>query len=186
MASLNKVTIIGRLGKDPELRYTQNQTPVCSLSVATTEYRGQGTEKQEHTEWHRITVFGRQAENISKYLSKGSLAYYEGRLRTSSWEDQAGQKKYSTDIIANNVQFLGAKQYNGTSQPSQYSSAPDNGGGFPMPKTAPPTDGPYGNINTTNETATTRHRADAEAEKLPVIYDDPASEGVNEQDSLPF
>ena len=107
MASVNKVMVMGRLGQDPELRYTQNQTAVCSLNVATTEFKqGQDGQREEMTEWHRIVVWGKQAENASKYLAKGRGIFVEGRLSTRSWEDQNGQKRYTTEIVANNVQFL--------------------------------------------------------------------------------
>ena len=150
MASVNKVMVMGRLGQDPELRYTQNQTAVCSLNVATTEFRmAQDGQRQEMTEWHRVVVWGKQAENASKYLAKGRGVFIEGRLQTRSWEDQNGQKRYTTEIVANNVQFLPQGQPQGQSNQvngaqssstngqtgSNYSAggfAPaDNGGGFP-------------------------------------------------------
>lgn len=109
MASVNKVIIMGNLGQDPELRYTTNQTPVATLSLATTDYRkAPDGSRQEMTEWHRIVVWGKQAENCSKYLSKGRPVFVEGRLQTRSWEDQNGNKRYSTEVVAQNVQFLGA------------------------------------------------------------------------------
>ncbi len=98
---------MGNLGQDPELRYTQNQTAVCSLNIATTEFRmGQDGQRQEMTEWHRVVVWGKQAENASKYLAKGRGVFVEGKLQTRSWEDQNGQKRFTTEIVANNVQFL--------------------------------------------------------------------------------
>tara|TARA_B100000941_G_C28298698_1_gene445347 strand:+ start:118 stop:615 length:498 start_codon:yes stop_codon:yes gene_type:complete len=108
MSSLNKALILGRLGQDPELRYTANQTPVVSLNLATSEYRPATAngEKQEHTEWHRVIVWGRQAENCAKYLKKGRAVFVEGRLQTRSWDDKNGQKRYTTEISASNVQFL--------------------------------------------------------------------------------
>ncbi|MBI2603370.1 MAG: single-stranded DNA-binding protein [Deltaproteobacteria bacterium] len=106
MASLNRVMIMGRLGFDPEMRYTANQTPVASLRVATTEVWNRDGKRQEQTEWHRVVVWGRQAENCSKYLSKGRSVLIEGRLQTRAWDDKNGQKRYTTEIIANNVQFL--------------------------------------------------------------------------------
>lgn len=109
MSSLNKVMILGRLGQDPEMRYTQNQTPVVNLSVATSEYRKDNVgEKNEFTEWHKIVVFSKQAENCQKYLSKGSQVFIEGKLQTRSW-DKDGEKRYSTEIVAQNVQFVGSK-----------------------------------------------------------------------------
>jgi single-strand DNA-binding protein len=110
MASVNKVTIIGNLGRDPELRFTQGGTAVCNLNIATTRvYKDKSDEKVEETEWHRVTVWGKTAENCNKFLSKGKQAYVEGRLKTSSYEDKDGVKKYSTEIVADQVLFLGSK-----------------------------------------------------------------------------
>jgi single-strand DNA-binding protein len=107
LASVNKVIIVGNLGKDPELRYTQSGVAFCNISVATADqWTNQGGQRQEKTEWHRITVWKKQAENCAKYLRKGSSAYIEGRLQTRSWEE-SGQKRYSTDIVAEVVKFLG-------------------------------------------------------------------------------
>jgi single-strand DNA-binding protein len=104
---LNKVMIIGRLGRDPELRYTQSGSPVANLSVATDEsYTGADGNKVERTEWHRVVVFQRAAENCANYLAKGSLVYVEGNLQTRKWQDQQGQDRYSTEIKAQRVQFL--------------------------------------------------------------------------------
>lgn len=108
MASFNRVVIMGNLGQDPELRYTQSQTPVCTLNVATTDYRnGPDGQRQEFTDWHRVVVWSKQAENCAKYLSKGRSVLVEGRLQTRSWEDKQGQKRYITEIVANTVQFVG-------------------------------------------------------------------------------
>lgn len=111
MASLNRVVIMGNLGQDPELRHTQSQVPVCTLSVATTDYRtGQDGQRQEFTEWHRVVVWNKQAENCAKYLAKGRTVLVEGRLQTRSWEDKQGQKRYMTEIVASNVQFVGGNR----------------------------------------------------------------------------
>lgn len=108
MASVNKVIIIGNLGQDPELRYTPTGTAVCTLNVATTEVRTDNGNRQEKTEWHRIVVWSKQAENCAKYLAKGRTVFVEGRLQTRSWDDQqSGQKRYATEIVAQNVQFIG-------------------------------------------------------------------------------
>lgn len=115
MASLNRVMILGRLGADPELRYTQNQTAVATLSVATTEFWTKDGQRQEQTEWHRVIVWNRQAENCCKYLSKGRSVFVEGKVQTRSWEDKGGQKRYTTEIIANNIQFVGYEGNNGAS-----------------------------------------------------------------------
>lgn len=125
MSGVNKVIVIGNLGSDPDLKHTQGGTPVCRLSVATTRtWNNQQTnERQQETEWHRITVWGKQAENCEKYLSKGRQVYVEGRLRTSSY-DKDGVKHYSTEIVADQVQFLGGKEGGGGAQGNG-----DNGGG---------------------------------------------------------
>jgi single-strand DNA-binding protein len=108
MASFNKVIIVGNLGQDPELRYTNNQTPVVTLSVATTDVRtDREGNRNEQTEWHRVIVWNKQAENCAKYLAKGRTVCVEGRLQTRSWEDKTGAKRYTTEIVAQNIQFLG-------------------------------------------------------------------------------
>jgi single-strand DNA-binding protein len=108
MASVNKVILIGNLGADPELKYTPSNRPLCNLSVATNEvFKDKSGQRQERTEWHRVTVWGEQAEACSKYLAKGRSVYVEGRLQTRSWDDKEGKKRYSTDIVADRVQFLG-------------------------------------------------------------------------------
>jgi single-strand DNA-binding protein len=110
MSSLNKAMIIGRLGADPEVRYTQSNTAVATLSVATTErYKDRNGEQQESTEWHRIVAWGRLAEICQEYLKKGSLAYFEGPIQTRQWEDKDGQKKYTTEIKALNMQMLDSR-----------------------------------------------------------------------------
>jgi single-strand DNA-binding protein len=107
---VNKVILIGNLGRDPELRYTQGSTAVCQLSVATTRsYTGKSGDRVEETEWHRVVVWGKQAEFCNQYLTKGRQVYVEGRLRTRSYEDKDGVKKYSTEINADTVQFLGGR-----------------------------------------------------------------------------
>ncbi len=109
---INKVILIGNLGRDPEVRYTQAGQAVAQLNLATTRtWTDKGGEKQEETDWHRISVWGKQAEHCKQYLSKGRQVYIEGRLKTSSYE-QDGIKKYSTEIVAQNVQFLGSKADN--------------------------------------------------------------------------
>jgi single-strand DNA-binding protein len=108
MSGVNKVIIVGRLGTDPEQRAVGTGT-VTKLSVATSEnWVDKEGKKQERTEWHRVVVWGRLAEICGKHLSKGRQVYIEGRLQTRSWEDQQGQKKYSTEIVASTVQFLGS------------------------------------------------------------------------------
>lgn len=129
MASVNRVMIMGNLGQDPELRYTQNQNAVVTLNVATTDVRNSADgQKQEITEWHRIVVWGKQAENCAKYLSKGRPVFIEGRLQTRAWEDKQGQKRYTTEIVAQNVQFLGGRDQ-GASQQAGHVGAQSHGGG---------------------------------------------------------
>ena len=111
MASgVNKVILVGNLGADPDMRYTPSGSGVCELRVATNEsWTDKSGQRQERTEWHRVVVWGKRAETCSKYLSKGRLVYVEGRLRTRSWDDRDGNKRYTTEVIANDVQFLGGR-----------------------------------------------------------------------------
>lgn len=108
--SVNKVILLGRLGQDPELKHTPSGTAVCNLSIATTESwndKNSG-QKQEKTEWHRVVMFGKIAELSNQYLKKGSQAFVEGKLQTRSWEDKDGNKRYTTEINAMSVQFIGS------------------------------------------------------------------------------
>ena len=106
--SINKVFLLGNLGADPEIRYTQAQVPVCTFRIATSDRRKSNDgEWEEHTEWHSIVTFGKQAENCKQYLSKGKRALVEGKLQTNKWQDQDGKDRYKTEIIASNVQFMG-------------------------------------------------------------------------------
>ena len=117
MSGVNKVIIIGRLGADPEVKTVSGGQTVARLSVATSEnWTDREGQKQERTEWHKVVVWGKLAELCGKYLSKGRQAYIEGRLQTRSWEDQQGQKRYATEIVANTVQFLGGGAGAGTGQ----------------------------------------------------------------------
>lgn len=122
---LNKVMLIGNLGADPELRYSQGGGAIMNLRIATTErYVTKGGEKQERTEWHRVVMFGTRADALNKYLSKGQTVYIEGRLQTRSWEDKDGNKRYSTEVVANDLLFLGGGRGRGAG-----GEAPDGGGG---------------------------------------------------------
>ena len=106
--SVNKVIILGRLGQDPELKYTPGGAAVCNFSLATSEnWTDKSGQKQEKTEWHRIVVWGKLAELCNQYLTKGRQAFVEGKLQTRSWDDNNGQKKYMTEINATTVQFIG-------------------------------------------------------------------------------
>ena len=114
MASLNKVIIIGHLGRDPESRYMPSGEQVTSISVATTEsWKDKSGNKQEQTEWHRIAFFGKLAEIAGQYLKKGSQVYVEGKLRTQKYTDKDGIERYQTNIIASTMQMLGSKQDSG-------------------------------------------------------------------------
>jgi single-strand DNA-binding protein len=109
--SVNKVILLGRLGQDPEMKYTPNGSAVCNFSMATTEaWTDKAGQKQEKTEWHRIVVWGKLAELCNQYLSKGRQAFVEGRLQTRSWDDKEGNKRYTTEILAATVQFIGGAQ----------------------------------------------------------------------------
>lgn len=128
MAGINKVIIVGRLGQDPEMKAVGQGSTVTRLNVATSEnWVDKNGQKQERTEWHRITVWGKLAELCGKYLAKGRQVYVEGKLQTRSWEDN-GQKKYATEIVASTVQFLGAGAATGAGQ-STDSGFTSQGGG---------------------------------------------------------
>jgi single-strand DNA-binding protein len=111
MAGVNKVILIGRLGRDPEVRYTPDGTAIANFSIATSEeWKDKNTgEKQERTEWHRIVAFRRLGEICGEYLSKGRQVYIEGRLQTRDWQDKDGNKRYTTEIVASAMQMLGSK-----------------------------------------------------------------------------
>ena len=124
-ASVNKVILLGNLGQDPELRYTGNGKPVATFTIATSERGRAGSEGR--TEWHRIVVWDRLAEQCSQYLSKGRQVYIEGRPQTRSWEDRNGQRRQTTEVVANTVQFLGSSRGGGGG---------GGGEGFPPPPDA--------------------------------------------------
>ena len=111
MASVNKVIIVGNLGRDPETRYMPDGGAITNISVATTDkWKDKNGEMQEKTEWHRVAFFGKLAEIAGEYLKKGSQVYVEGRLQTRKWQDKDGQDKYTTEIVANQMQMLGSRQ----------------------------------------------------------------------------
>lgn len=135
MASFNKIVIVGYLGKDPEIRYTTDGTAVCSFSVGTTERKkDRSGESQDITTWFKVTVFGKQAEVVNQYLSKGSLAYIEGRLSQQEYADRDGNKRTSLEVRASDVQFLDRKpQGDGEAarpQPARQSQASHQAQGF--------------------------------------------------------
>ena len=122
---VNKVILIGNLGRDPELRYTSGQVAVVNFSIATSDRRKDAAGTWvEHTEWHNIVVFGNIATNCHKYLKKGSKVFIEGRIQTRKWQDKEGKDRYTTEIIANTVQFLTPKSAGGDSQ--SYAMSEDN------------------------------------------------------------
>ena len=130
MSGVNKVIIVGRLGADPEVKEVSPTATVARLSVATSEnWTDKEGQKQERTEWHRVVVWGKLADLCGKYLSKGRQVYLEGRLQTRSWEDQQGQKRYTTEVVANTVQFLGGQAETSRDQGSY--GAQDNFGPEP-------------------------------------------------------
>jgi single-strand DNA-binding protein len=137
MASVNKVILVGNLGKDPETRYMPNGDAVCNFSIATSEQwtDKQSGEKKETTEWHNIVAFRKLAEICAKYLAKGSSVYVEGRIKTEKWQDKEGNDRYTTKIYADNMRMLGGKR-DGDAQRSE--SAPE-----PRPQRAAPA--PQGN-----------------------------------------
>jgi single-strand DNA-binding protein len=127
---VNKAILIGHLGADPETRYTPSGTAVANIRVATTEQwkDRQSGEQQERTEWHRIVAFNRLAEIIGEYLKKGSQVYIEGKLQTRKWQDQSGNDRYTTEIVANDMQMLGGRGGGGSGGDSAR-----GGGGGPAP-----------------------------------------------------
>ena len=121
MAGVNKVILVGNVGRDPEVRTTPSGQQVAKFSLATSEnFTSKQGEKQERTEWHNIVVWGKLADLCRQYVQKGRQIYLEGRIQTSSWTDQAGTKKYRTEIIAQTIQFLG--------RPGERQAVPDSGG----------------------------------------------------------
>ena len=116
--SVNKVILVGRLGQDPEVRYTQGGTAVANLRLATDEtWKDQSGEKQQRTDWHRVVAWSKLAEICGQYLSKGRLIYVEGRLQTRSWEDREGNKRYTTEVRADNMVMLGGRSEEGQATP---------------------------------------------------------------------
>jgi len=126
--SVNKVILLGRIGQDPELKYTPNGNAVCNLSVATSEsWNDKSGNKQERTEWNRIVVWDKLAELCGQYLSKGREVYIEGKLQTRSWDDKDGNKRYATEIIAHTAQFIGGQNENSKPQQAKpQQQAPQN------------------------------------------------------------
>ncbi len=134
MAGVNKVNLVGNLGKDPEVRYLDGGTAVANFTLATSEtYKDKGGNRIEQTEWHNVVVWRGLAEIAEKYLRKGSMVYIEGKLRTRPWEDKDGVKRYTTEIIADNMTMLGGKRDENTSTPTPPPTPTQN---IPSPKDA--------------------------------------------------
>ena len=134
MASVNKVILVGNLGRDPEMRYLPSGDPVANITIATSsKYKSKTGEMVEETEWHRVTFFGKLAEIVGQYLKKGRPVYVEGRIKTRKYTDKDGVEKYATDIIANEMQLLGGRE--GMGEPS-HDDEGSGGGGYA--RQAPP------------------------------------------------
>ena len=132
MASVNKVILVGNLGRDPETRYLPDGGAITNISIATTDvWKDKTGDKQEKTEWHRVAFFGRLAEIAGEYLKKGSQVYVEGRLQTRKWQDKEGQDKYTTEIIADRMQMLGSRSGMGCSAPDAERGGGHEGGSAP-------------------------------------------------------
>ena len=137
--SVNKVILVGRLGKDPEVRYSQGGSAVTNFNLATSRvYKNKQGEKVDETEWHKCTAFGRTAEICGEYLHKGSLIYVEGRLQTREWEDKDGNKRWTTSIIVENMRMLGSKGEGAGASPKSNDNPFDKG-----PSNIPDDDVPF-------------------------------------------
>lgn len=132
MASINKVIIIGNLGRDPEVRYTPSGSAICNVSIATTRnWKDKAGERQEETEWHRVTFFDKLAEIAGEYLKKGRTVYIEGRLKTRKWTDKDGVEKYTTEILADQMQMIGGRE--SSDEPAQPAPRPPQRSAPPRP-----------------------------------------------------
>jgi single-strand DNA-binding protein len=153
MASVNKVILLGNLGRDPEVRYTPNGEAVANYSIATTEtWKDKQGNRQEKTEWHNIVMYRRLAEIAGEYLKKGSQVYIEGRLQTRKWQDKQGNDRYTTEIVADHMQMLGQRGGGADDQRSgnrqEYHPAPSQGEGRKQePRQAPKPPGPAANFD---------------------------------------
>jgi len=160
--SFNKITIVGYLGRDPELRYTPQGTALCKMSIATTEKRKNVTgETEEHTTWFRVTAWGRQAELANEYLAKGRQVYVEGRLRLEEYTDREGQKRFSAEVSATEIQFLGHRTDAAGAKVAEEVASAD--------QTPAPAPRPQGNSNNPKKTSKSRRGSQ---EELVSIEDD--------------
>jgi single-strand DNA-binding protein len=139
MASINKVTLIGNLGRDPEVRYTPNGAAVCNVSIATTRnWKDKSSgEKVEETEWHRVVFYDRLAEIAGEYLKKGRSVYVEGRLKTRKWQDKDGKDNYTTEVVADQMQLLGGREGGGMGGGGGGGGYGNQGGGDDFNQEAP-------------------------------------------------
>ena len=143
MNGVNKAIILGNLGKDPEMRYTADSKAVANLTIATSEkWKDKNTgQQQEKTEWHRVVAFGKLAEIMEQYLAKGSQVYIEGKIQTRKWQDQQGQDRYTTEIVAKDMQMVGGKpQGQQNAAPAQQSAPQQQGHPAPAQQQAPSND----------------------------------------------
>jgi single-strand DNA-binding protein len=168
--SFNKITIVGYLGRDPELRYTPQGTALCKMSIATTEKRKNATgEMEEHTTWFRVTAWGRQAELANEYLAKGRQVYIEGRLRLEEYTDREGQKRFSAEVSASEIQFLGHRsEFSGANDMEEAPSASQLPTVAPAVASAP---APKPQVNSNNPKKTSKSRRGSQ-EELVSIEDD--------------
>ena len=139
MASVNKVIIVGNLGRDPEVRYTPDGASITNVTIATTDtWKDKATgEKKEATEWHRVVFFGKLAEIAGQYLKKGRQVYVEGALRTRKWQDKEGQERYTTEIVANEMKMLGSREGMSDAPPRESGGNSSAAAGGNRPAAAP-------------------------------------------------
>jgi len=141
---VNKVILIGNLGADPELRNTAGGTAVCTLRVATSDRRKDASGNwTDHTEWHQVVCWSKTAENVAKYMRKGGKLYVEGRLQTRKWTDKDGRDRYQTEVVAENVRFLGSKGEGGGERREDRTPEPRGQDGYPNDPPADPNDMPF-------------------------------------------
>jgi len=147
---INKAIIVGRLGRDPEIRYTSSGTPVANFSVATDErWTGQDGTRQTKTEWHNIVAWSKLAEICEQYLKKGKLVYIEGRIQTREWDDRDGNKRRTTEIVASNMQMLGSRNEEGAGNSQGYSNGQSMGSGSGGKQTV--NEGPSSDVDLTDD-----------------------------------
>lgn len=175
---VNKVIIVGNLGNDPEVRYMPNGNAVANLSIATSEsWKDQQGQQQERTEWHRVTMYRRLAEIAGEYLKKGSQVFIEGKLQTRKWQDQQGNDKYTTEIIADNMQMMGS---GGGGQGGGQNAQNNQGGGYQQRPPQQNTGGQGGyNQNAPAQKAPQQHAPQQQAPKM-------SEPDIDFDDDIPF